>query len=184
MASSILARRSSLLPSVREELFQLGDRRSGDSGQYAGEVALRVESVTFCGCDEAVKCCDSFGCNVVSGEEPVLAADADSTQRSFGGVIVDVQESPRSIDVESVPLVEHVGDRLCHRASRQDQLLLGLEPRLDRCEYGRAVLLTQGQTDRVSFDGCAVLGRGDLRLRLVLHGVEFPHHREHLGAAA
>ena len=45
----------------RQQVAQLADRRGGDAGEHAGEVALGVQAVAFGAGDEAVERGGSFG---------------------------------------------------------------------------------------------------------------------------
>jgi hypothetical protein len=130
-----------LIPPLRQQPLQLAHRHGGDAGQHTAEVGLGVDAMSFGAGDEAVERGGALGGFVVSGEEPVLSADADPPQGAFGGVVVDVEEALRGVDAQCLPLVEHVGHGLRHGAARQDQLLLGVQPRLDCCQDRHAQIL-------------------------------------------
>jgi len=83
------------LPPFRQQLVQLRYRHGRQASQHAAEVGLGVDAVTFGGGDEAVERGGSLGGDVMSGEKPILSADADAPQSAFGGVVVDVEEALR-----------------------------------------------------------------------------------------
>jgi len=60
--------------------------------------------------DEGVERGGPLGSDIMSGEEPVLPPNTDPAQGAFGGIVVDVEEALRGVDVQSLPLVEHVAD--------------------------------------------------------------------------
>jgi len=137
-----------LHPPLRQQLLHLAHRHRRHAGQDAAEVGLGIDAMAFGAGDEAVERGGALGRFVVAGEAPVLAADPHPPQGAFGGVVVDVEEALRGVDVQCLPLVKHVADGLGHRAARQDQLLLGVQPGLERRQNGNALLLPQRRADR------------------------------------
>ena len=81
--------------------------------------------------DEAPQSGVVFGGGVVAGEEPVFAADRHPLEGAFRSVVVDVEEVLRRIPRKRLPLVLGIGNGRRHGAPRQDDLALGVEPRLD-----------------------------------------------------
>ena len=133
--------RTVAIPPLRQELLQLLHRHGRHAGQDAAEIGLGIEAMTFGTGDEAVERGGPLGGEVMAGKQPILPSDSDPPQGAFGGVVVDVEEALRGVDLQCLPLVEHVTDGLGHGAARQDQLLLGVQPILDRCEDRHALLL-------------------------------------------
>jgi hypothetical protein len=143
------------LPPLRQQLLQLAHRHGGHAGEHASEVGLRIEAMAFGTGDKAVERGGSLGCDVMSGEEPVLCADAHPPQCAFGGVVVDVDVALRCADAQRVPLVEHLADGLGHGAAGQGQLLLGVKPSLDRTQQTEA----DGTVTTWSYDNTYQLAR-------------------------
>ncbi len=159
-------------PLLRQELVDLAQLGLSDLGQDGHEILLRIEAVSVGAGDQTVEAGVACTGLVVTGEEPVLAADVDPLQGAFGGVVVDVQEAFVSVPAECGPLVEGVSDGLAHRAAWEDHRAgtEGGEPDVDLLEDRAALLMSQVATGIVV--QC---------LRLVFDGVELADELQHLG---
>lgn len=160
------------LPGVGQELVDVAWREGGEAGQDAGQVALRVELVALGACDQRIQQgCGAAGA-VIPGKQPVFSSDRHPLQRPFGRIVVDIEKPFARVRVEGFPLVKRVCKRLAHRAARQDDLALTIEPGFDVGQDRHASHLTQ----------IAALVITEL-LGIVLDGVQRADEREHLRGA-
>ena len=88
------------MPPIRQELLQLAHVRGRDTGQDAGEVALRVQAMAFGTGNEAVERGGSLSGDIMPREKPFLSTDSDSAHGTFGGVVIDVEEALSRIDAQ------------------------------------------------------------------------------------
>src|SRR3546814_2251609 len=94
------------------------------AGRYllddVGDIGLRLNPIELGGLDDGVDSGGAFAAGLRSGEQPVLAADGDRSDRALGDIIVDLRSS----------FVEIAGDRKSTRlnASPHAQLVCRLLP--------------------------------------------------------
>ena len=63
----------------------------GDTRQDLAQVGFGVESVEFRRANQAVDGCSTLAARVGTREQIVLPTQRDHAQRSFGGVVIDLQ---------------------------------------------------------------------------------------------
>lgn len=96
------------LPAIGEELARVDVGFGGDSKERIAEVGEGVDAVAFGALDKGVVDGGGAASAVVSQEEPVFAANSDSSQSLFGGVVVDVEIAVVEVADERGPVVQRV----------------------------------------------------------------------------
>jgi hypothetical protein len=79
------------------------DGMVADAGQNIPEIGLRIKAVELGRLDQGVDDGGAFAAAVGAGEEPVLAADGERPDRTFGGIVVDLQIAAVGIAGERGP---------------------------------------------------------------------------------
>lgn len=74
-----------------------------DQSQDVTEIGLRIEAVELGALDQGVDDGGALAAAVGAGEEPVLTADGERPDRTFGGIVVDLQIAMVSIAGERGP---------------------------------------------------------------------------------
>ena len=83
----------------------------GDAGQHFAQIGLGIETGQLRRTDQAVDHGRAFSACIRSGKQVILPAQGHAAQRSFGGVIVDLDVSIFYIARRRVPAGEAVANR-------------------------------------------------------------------------
>jgi len=86
-----------------KQILDLADRIIGDPCEHGAELEFRIESVELGATDQGVHGSGTFAAAVRTGKQAVLAAESDSTQRAFGGAVVDFQHAIFGVACEGTP---------------------------------------------------------------------------------
>src|ERR1700686_1819296 len=63
----------------------------GDADEHVGEIVLRVETVELGTLDQGVDCSGAAASGIGAGKQIILAANGDTAQGAFGGIVVERQ---------------------------------------------------------------------------------------------
>ena len=74
-----------------QEFFDSIDRVVGNPGEHVAEVGFWIDPVQFRSSNQAIHRGGTFASGVGSGKQKVLPAQGDTTQSTFGRVVVDFQ---------------------------------------------------------------------------------------------
>ena len=88
--------------------MEVGAGLGGDSVKGVVELGEGADAVSFGALDKREVGGGGAAFAVVSQEEPVFAANSDSSQSLFGGVVVDVEIAVVEVGGESNPVVHRV----------------------------------------------------------------------------
>ena len=111
------------------------------AAKQVSDVGEWIKLVTDCTGDQRQDRGGGVAALFAADEEPVFATDGDSSQHTFGGVVVDSELAVVGVAAEGVPLVQRVADRQRDRALGQHLLLLLVEPGAELGQDWAGVLL-------------------------------------------
>jgi len=96
------------LPPVREEFLQAAGRMGADASEDVSEVGEGIDIETFtCSCETGQD--GRRPATVVASEKhPVLAADSNTAQATFGTVVVNLQITIFAVADQSRPIREGI----------------------------------------------------------------------------
>ena len=115
----------------------------GKAGERFPEPNPGVEAELLAGGGEAGEDGDSSAAVVGAEEEPVLAADGERLDRSFGDVVIDGEIAVSGVDVDRGPLIACISDGLAQGTFRQGIHRDLIEPLFQRKEKRHRLLLAK-----------------------------------------
>lgn len=118
-----------------QEFVDPVDRMLGNLLEDATQVSFRIKAVELRRANQAIDRRGAFAAGIRTREQIVLAAERNSTQRPFGGVVVDLDPSVADIAYKRPPVIERIPDRLGDGRLARYAPAFGLQPGVERVEY-------------------------------------------------
>lgn len=100
----------------------------GDASEDLAEVGFRIQAIELGGADQAVKRRRPLATGIGAREEIVLSSQGDSTQRAFGGVVVDLDSAILAVTCQRVPPRQRVTDGAGNRRFTRGLANRGMQP--------------------------------------------------------
>ena len=101
-----------------------------DAGEDVGEPSAGIDVVEFAGLDQCVDRSGTTPAAVGAGEDPVLAADSNAADGTFGGVVREADTAIVKETPERWPSLQVIVDRLGEAVLRSEERRVGKECRL------------------------------------------------------
>jgi hypothetical protein len=116
----------------------------GDAREYVTQIRLRVGSVKFRAPDQAVDHRGMLSARIAAGEEVVLAPQGDASQRTLGGVVIDLNTGVVAIAPQRCPVRECATYRFSRLEFSRKALKGCIHPFFHRVEQRTTSFLPRG----------------------------------------
>ena len=100
------------MPVPGQEFGDASGRVIGDAGEHVGEIVLRVETVELGALDQRVDRRGAAAAGIGAGEQIILAANGDTAQGAFGGIVVERQPAVVEAAHQRGPARPHITEGL------------------------------------------------------------------------
>jgi len=100
------------LPGPRQQFVDALGRMVREPDRHVGQPGLRIDVVELCGLDQRVDGGGAVAARIRATEGPVAAADGDTAQGTFGGIVAEADAAVVEEAGEGVPPDQAVADCL------------------------------------------------------------------------
>ncbi len=125
----------SQLPAPRQQFIEAVDGVSVDHPlQDVPQIAVGLDLIQLAGRDQRADDRPTMSATIAAGEQVVLAAKRDRTDRAFDRIGIELDAAIVQEARQSVPTRERIADRFSERAAARDQAERGIEPDVQRVD--------------------------------------------------